>query len=363
MQYRRRYTSTQRRRRVPLYAWAIVAILPALVVTGVILLTRPDVASSGGSVAASDASNTFVPASIEATLTPEETPRQQALSTAGPEENLAPPPTSHGVAPPEISAAAAIVVDSASLEVLYDKNGRARRPPASLTKIATAIVAVERGQLDEVVESEIHYWDLDDSSTMGLEPGDVFTVRELLYGLLLVSGNDAANMIGRQVSGSEAAFVDEMNAMVERLGLRDTRFTNPSGLHNDRHYSTAWDLVLLSRYLMRFPDLRTIVGTETHVALGKREGEPLGIDLYNHNPLLNYTPGVDGVKTGFHEQAGRTFSVTVERDGHRIYIVLLDTPLRADDSQALIEWAYENHTWPDELPTTGSTATSTPLTP
>ncbi|MEX2372536.1 MAG: serine hydrolase, partial [Dehalococcoidia bacterium] len=238
---------------------------------------------------------------------------------------------------------------------------------------ATAIVAAEQADLDEEVTSDVHYWDLDDSSTMGLEPGDVFTVRELLYGLMLVSGNDAAIALGRHVAGSDDAFVALMNDLVERLGLEDTRFMNASGLHHDRHYSSPWDLVMLSRALMRIPELREVVGTEEHTALGERptdadledagiegsdEGasagsdgrargsEPVGLDLYNHNPLLNYTPGVDGVKTGFVEEAGRTFSVTAERGGHRIYIVLLDTTLRAQDSMDLIEWAFANHEWP-----------------
>ncbi|MEX1021577.1 MAG: hypothetical protein WD058_00380, partial [Dehalococcoidia bacterium] len=155
-------------------------------------------------------------------------------------------------------------------------------------------------------------------------------------------------------------FVALMNDLVERLGLEDTRFMNASGLHHDRHYSSPWDLVMLSRALMRMPELREVVGTEEHTALGERpvvehgadgsgddgDREPVGLDLYNHNPLLNYTPGVDGVKTGFVEEAGRTFSVTAERGGHRIYIVLLDTTLRAQDSMDLIEWAFANHEWP-----------------
>src|SRR5690606_6646367 len=148
-----------------------------------------------------------------------------------------------------------------------------RRAPASVTRVATAIVAVERSPLDVLVQSPVHYWDLvieGDSSTMGLEVGDTLTLRDMLLGLMLVSGNDAATAIAEHVSGSEEAFVAEMNALAGRLGLRDTRFTNAAGLYDEGHYSSAWDLVLLSRHLMRFPDLRQIVGTEQTIVTGQR---------------------------------------------------------------------------------------------
>ncbi|MCK9486855.1 MAG: D-alanyl-D-alanine carboxypeptidase [Dehalococcoidia bacterium] len=322
---------------------ALAVAAPVLLVAG--WLAWPD---DGASPPAGSATNT-AGTPTAAGLDPAAADPLPATPTSS--EARAAAPDALGIPAPEITAAAAIVLDDASLAVLYDRGAHEVRPPASVTKIATAIVAVERRPLDDLVTSPVHYWDLvieGDSSTMGLESGDVLTLRDMLLGLMLVSGNDAAIAIAEHVSGSQEAFVAEINALAERLGLEHTRFTNVAGLYEDGHYSTAWDLALLSRYLMRFPDLRQVVGTEQTVVTGERDGETVEFDLYNHNPLLNYTPGVDGVKTGFTEEAGRTFSVTAERDGHRVYIVLLDSTLRAQDSQALIEWAFENHRWADQ---------------
>ncbi len=335
------------RRGVPVTFLAAIAVVPALLVSAWVVFGGGDDAPSAPSVATQE----FAAPSGTTSASVSSVTAGGAAAIALDLGALEPGPVALGTPAPEISAEAAIVVDDASMEVLYEKAGHERRPPASVTKIATAIVAVEHRPLDTPMTSRVHYWDLAteaDSTTMGLEPGDTLALRDLLYGLMLVSGNDAALTIAEHVAGSEEAFVREMNALAGRLGLTDTHFTNAAGLYDDEHYSSAWDLVLLSRYLMRFPDLREIVGTEQAIVTGDRGETEVEFDLYNHNPLLNYTPGVDGVKTGFTEEAGRTFSVTAERGGHRVYIVLLDTTARAQDSQALIEWAFSNHRWPDQ---------------
>ena len=331
--------------------------MPALLISALLVWSLGGDDPTGSSVA--DAATEVTAAQAAPGVIATETPSPE------PTEERAAAPRSPGLPVPELSAAAAIVVDDASMEVLYALDGYTPRPPASVTKMATAVIAAEQGRLDDVVTSTVHYWDLAyaaDSTTMGLEPGDQLTLRELLYGLLLVSGNDAAEMIAEHISGSTEAFVAEMNALAERLGMEDTHFVTVDGLSAPGHASSPWDLVLLSRYLMRFPDLRELVGTEEYTAHGTRNGEPVGYDLYNHNPLLNYTPGVDGIKTGFTEDAGRTFSLTAERDGHRVYIVLMDTVLRAQDSQELLEWAFANHVWPGDLGPP-SPASEAPLTP
>ncbi len=251
-------------------------------------------------------------------------------------------PTSLNVPIPELSAQSIIVMDEDSGAILFERAGHQRMAPASLTKIATAMVVIEAGDLDRVVEVNPDLqreWE-EDSSVMGLEPGDRFSVRELLYGMMLVSGNDAAEALMRATSWSEADFVGRMNQLAERIGLHDTHFTEPTGLGGPDHYSTAADLALLSRYAMQNETFREIVGTETHVAKGSRD-----IDLYNLNPLLNYTAGVDGVKTGYTEQAGRTFVVSAKRDGHRVYAVLLNTTTRAQDAINIIEWSFADHRW------------------
>ncbi len=218
-----------------------------------------------------------------------------------------------------------------------------RLPPASLTKIATAVLVLESGidlQTLITVHPDLEKEWLEDSATMGLLPGDSFSVHELLYGMLLVSGNDAARELAQATAGTEESFVDRMNDLAKRLALRDTHFTDVHGLGGPDHYSSAWDLAQLSKYAMTFPEFRVLVGTETHVASGTRD-----LSLYNLNPLLNYTRGVDGIKTGYTEEAGPTFVACADRGGHRVIVVMLDAPSMALDAIALIEWAFANFEW------------------
>jgi D-alanyl-D-alanine carboxypeptidase len=338
------------RRGLPLPALVVITLLPALIVSAVIVWQHRAGASDLTPVAAAAPALGEVGSTEDAGAETGSASAFVGHAGATPEATPAPipGPRSLGTPPPEISATSAIVVDDGSLAVLYDKDAYSQRAPASITKMATAILAVERGVLDEPVAADIHYWELAlwGGSTMGLEPGDVLTLRDLLYGLMLVSGNDAAQTIATHIAGSEEAFVADMNALAARLGMDATHFMNADGLSQPGHLSSAWDLVLLGRYLMRFPDLREIVGTEEITVFGMRDGLPVEFDLYNQNPLLNYTPGVDGLKTGFTEQSGRTFAFTAEREGHRVYIVLLDSALRAQDAIALVEWAFANHEWP-----------------
>lgn len=339
------------RRGLPLPALVMLAVTPALIVSAFVFWQMRSGEGPGPAVASA---GTEFP--VERTAEALVSSLAAASPAANPPDAATPanaaPPTALGLPVPELSASAAVVVDDASMEVLYDLDAYSPRAPASVTKMATAVVAMEHGRLDDIVTSTVHYWDLayeGDSTTMGLVPGDKLTLRELLYGLMLVSGNDAAKVIAEHVAGSEPAFVEKMNDLAERLGMKDTHFVTVDGLSAPGHASSPYDLVLLSHYLMRFPDLREIVGTVEHTAKGTRDGQPATYDLYNHNPLLGYTPGVDGIKTGYTEEAGRTFSLTAERNGHRVYIVLMDSTLRAEDAIALVDWTFANHIWPGDL--------------
>lgn len=253
-----------------------------------------------------------------------------------------------GRPPPPITAAAAVVLDEASLAVLYEHDAHERRAPASLTKIATAILAAEGGDLDEVVTVDVDGLNMGRSTVMGIIPGDEFTLRDLLYGLMLPSGNDAALAIARHLSGHESVFSEEMTALAWRLGLTDSTFTNPHGLGGAGHATTAYDLAVLSRYLMTFPDLAEIVAAKSWTAEGSRT-----IRMWTLNSLLHTYPGADGLKTGYTRRAGPTIAVSAVREGHRLYVVLLNAPNREAEAAALLDWAFASHVWPLPRPTRG----------
>jgi D-alanyl-D-alanine carboxypeptidase (penicillin-binding protein 5/6) len=223
---------------------------------------------------------------------------------------------------------------------MYQKDGHRLLPPASLTKIATAILTVEAGGLDAWVRTDV---DSDllaretDSSVMGLRPGDCFRVRDLLYGLMLPSGNDAALALGRQVAGNDETFVARMNALVARIGLTETTYRNAHGLPAPGHLTSAYDLAMLARYAMTLPDFVATVGLRQRTIQGSRT-----IALTNTNTLLGVYQGTDGVKTGYTEEAGRTMVVSATRNGHRVFVALLNAPDRDEDAMKLLDWAFTN---------------------
>ncbi|MSQ29491.1 MAG: D-alanyl-D-alanine carboxypeptidase [Dehalococcoidia bacterium] len=243
--------------------------------------------------------------------------------------------------PPSNAALAAIVMDEASGTILYEKDAHRQLQPASLTKIATAILAAENGRLDEPFTIDVDSRTMRGSTVMGLISGDHFTMRDLLHGLMMPSGNDAALAIGRAVAGSDAAFVQQMNDLSRRLGLTDTNWANPHGLNGLDHRTSAYDLAILSRYYMSFPDLRDVVSKPSYTARGDR-----AIQMWTLNPLFGY-PGVDGLKTGYTRSAGNTLVTSRVMDGHRIFVVILNDGNRAGDAWALAQWANVAYRWPD----------------
>jgi D-alanyl-D-alanine carboxypeptidase (penicillin-binding protein 5/6) len=255
----------------------------------------------------------------------------------------APPPRARndGIpGPPAIGALAAVVVDEASGEVLFDKDAHVPLPPASLTKIATLILALESGRLDEWVDIDIDSREMPRSTVMGLIPGDRFTLRDLLYGLMLPSGNDAALAIGRFLSGSDAAFVQEMNRLLLRQGLRESHFSNPHGLGSPDHVTSAYDLAMLSRYGMSLPGFREVVTTAAWTAQGSRV-----LPLANVNRFLYSYPDADGLKTGYTRRSGQTLAASATRNGHRLYAIILNSQTRDADAIKLLDWAFANLVW------------------
>lgn len=256
---------------------------------------------------------------------------------------VAPAPRKIGLKPaPQVGAAAVAIVDGDSGALLLDKNATTPRPPASLTKIATAILAVEGTELSSGVAVDVDGQRMaqSGSSIMGLRPGDCYSMTDLLYGLMLPSGNDAAVAIAKYEAGSESAFVKQMNTLVRRLGLTGTTFTDPHGLGSPQHRSTAYDLAMMARYGMTLPQFREVVGSPLRTTGGSRS-----IPLYNTNALLQRYPGADGVKTGFTDEAGRTIVVSAVRNGHRVFVALLDDQNREDSAVALLDWVFQNYQW------------------
>ncbi len=246
-------------------------------------------------------------------------------------------------AAPQIAGVSAVVIDEASGAVLFDKNAHQPMQPASLTKIDTLIVALEYGRLDDEVVTNVDSASMRGSTIMGLEPGDRFTLRDLLYGLILPSGNDAALAIGRDIAGSDAAFVTMMNNLVARLGLHDTQFLNPHGLGGgDAHHTSAYDLAMLSRYGMSLAGFKDIVTAGSYAAKGSRT-----IELANINTFLYSYPGADGTKTGYTRGAGHTLAASATRNGHRLYAVILNSDTKDSDATRLLNWAFANFDWPN----------------
>ena len=243
--------------------------------------------------------------------------------------------------PPPVTAENIAVVDETSGALLYQREPFARLAPASITKIATAIVALEREpDISTIYTTTVSASALvacDGSSVMGLEPGDHVRLETLLYGMLLPSGNDAAEQVAVSLAGSRRGFVDWMNEKIASLGLRDTHFVTPSGMDADNHYSSAYDMALLGRYAMRNPTFRTIVATPRFV----------GDDYYmrNLNSLLGVYPGADGVKIGYTDIAGHTIVASAARDGHRVYVALLRSKDTHGDSIKLFDWVWANFRW------------------
>ncbi len=239
---------------------------------------------------------------------------------------------------PDISAVSAIAVDVSTGTVLYEKDPERPMAPASTVKLMTALVVMETSALDTVVT--IRPEDLVGGSTMGLRPGQKVRISDLLYGLLLPSGNDAAMALARTVgdtlSHGEAdpvgVFVEVMNREARRLGMASTHFTTPHGLDDPDQHTTARDLAILAAYVMRFPFLRSVMATREYVW----NGDPPKV-LKNTNELLGTYPGADGMKTGTTELAGECLVATVTRGGRTTLLVLLGSTDRYTDARSVLD--------------------------
>lgn len=240
-----------------------------------------------------------------------------------------------------VSAKAAILMHADSDRVLYEKNADEHMLIASTTKIMTAIVVLEHCELDDLVEVDSRSAGIEGSS-MYLKAGESYTVEDLLYGLLLVSGNDAASALALHVADSMEEFAELMNAKAAELGMTESSFKNAHGLDEEGHYSTARDMAKLAAYCMGNEDFARIAGTVSHTV-----GEQT---LVNHNRLLREYDGCLGLKTGYTMAAGRTLVTCAERDGARYVCVTLNDPDDWDDHKALYDWAFANYSFAEVIP-------------
>lgn len=242
----------------------------------------------------------------------------------------------HEQGPPggPLRAAAAVLVEANTGTILYAHNEHERRPMASTTKIMTALVALENAALADRVTVSAQAVRVTGSDA-GLRPGQELTMLELLYALMLPSGNDAANVIAEHVAGSQEAFADLMTRRAHELGATRTRFANAHGLDDPNHYSTAHDLALLSVTAMRFPTFRQVVRTPSFQA------QSIGLSWQNTNRLLWGFEGIEGIKTGTTSLAGYCLVAAASRDGMQLISVVLGSTDRWSDSTRLLEYGFD----------------------
>jgi len=251
-------------------------------------------------------------------------------------------------APQLQGAKAAIVVEASTGDVLLARNARERRAIASTTKLMTALVALQSTDLDDVF-SAVNYGALPIESQIGLRPGELMSVRDLLRATLLPSANDAAATLAVGTTGSTEAFVSQMNRRARTLGLRDTRFANPIGLDDPDNYSSARDLARLAIHLRRYEFFRRTVDLpQATLRSGARRRT-----VVNRNTLVRRVEAVDGIKTGRTEQAGYVLVGSATRGGVTVLSVVLGEPserARDADSLALLRFGLRSYTAATPLP-------------
>lgn len=250
--------------------------------------------------------------------------------------------TSNTSEEPKLNSRAAVIYDRKSKKIIWGKKENEKRPMASTTKIMTAIVVLENANLSDTVTVSKKSAGTG-GSRLGLKVGDKITVNNLLYGLLMVSGNDAAVALAEYVGGSVEGFADKMNQKAKELGLENTHFVTPHGLDMADHYTTALELAEMADYAMNNEKFAEIVNTKNiTISINGRSKS-----LKNTNELLGNLNGVNGVKTGFTNGANRCLVTSVNRDGMNIITVVLGADTKKDrtnDSVKLIEYAYKNYT-------------------
>lgn len=241
---------------------------------------------------------------------------------------------------PQISAEAALFIDSKTGRILYSKNLNKRLPIASLVKVMTALIALEHKNLDDQFLVSQRAADMEPDKML-LIANERLTLKELLYGIFLISANDAAEVLAEETTGNREEFIKLMNDKAKQLGMKDSFFVNPTGLDEDHSnsYSTAYDMAILTRYLIRkYKEVVEITQTP-HIILPQTETHQ-DYDMYSGINLLTTYLGVIGFKTGYTPEAGLTLITLVRRDGYEVIGVLLGSADRRDEARELLDFSF-----------------------
>jgi len=247
---------------------------------------------------------------------------------------------------PNLSAQAVILMDIPSAVVLYQKNPTQSLNPASTTKIMTALVALDEYDINQIIK--VSRFETE-GAQMGLAVGDQITVGNLLYGMLINSGNDAATVLANNSPGGQKAFIQKMNQKAVELSMENTHFTNVWGYSEKNHYMSALDLARLSTYALQNPFIAGIVKTKTADVPDIYQKK--FYHLENVNELLGKIPGITGIKTGWTEEAGECLVASTERDGKKLVSVILGSTDRFGETAKLLSWGHINFTWQEALTT------------
>ena len=238
----------------------------------------------------------------------------------------------------KLTARSAIVMDTVTGQVLYERDIDTRRYPASTTKMMTLIVALEHGRLDDIVTVSKHAEGVE-GSTLWLVQGDKIPLGELLTGMMMHSGNDATVAVAEHIAGSVPAFVEMMNEKAAEIGAYNTHFVNPNGLPDENHYTTAFDLAKIAAYGYSLPHFEEIVSKQEVIYDWVKDPAK---KLRNENQMLWLYRGANGVKTGYTDAAGRCLVSAARRDGMQLVAVVLDSYYMWNDSIALLDYGFQN---------------------
>lgn len=241
---------------------------------------------------------------------------------------------------PKVSAEAVLFVDTKTSQVFYSKNPNKKLPIASLVKIMTVLVALEHKKIKDMFVISQHAADMEPDKML-LIAGEKLTLKELLYGIFLISANDAAEVLSEGTTGDRSEFILLMNAKAKQLGMKNSYFANPTGLDEDSNnsYSTVYDLAILTRYLIRYyPEVVEI--SQTPYIYLPQTNTHQDYDMYSGINLLTTYPGVVGFKTGYTPEAGLTLITLARKNGHEIIGVLLGSGDRRDEARELLDYTF-----------------------